>query len=66
MAQNTIGQSDSRIFRLTISLEQNDEIVWSFECQYKFMKDKSGLKNILVSMGENGNGQSGHRNILTL
>ena len=56
MAQNTIGQSDSRIFRLTISLEQNDEIIWSFECQYKFMKDKSWLKNILVGMGENGNG----------
>ena len=30
MGQNTLGQSDYRIFKSTISLEQNDEKVWFF------------------------------------
>ena len=43
--QNVPSQSDSKIFKSTISLEQNDEKVWFFACWYKFIEIKSWLKN---------------------
>ena len=41
MAQNTLGQSECRIPKSTISLELSDEISWFFACCYKFMEIKS-------------------------
>ena len=43
MGKNTLAQSDYRIFKSTISSEQNDEIGF-FACLYKSMKMKSWLK----------------------
>ena len=37
-------ESDCRIFKSTISLELNDEIVWFFVCLYKFVIYDSWLK----------------------
>ena len=45
MGQNALGQSEYRIFKSTISLEQNDEKGWFFACWYKFMENRSWLKN---------------------
>ena len=50
MGQNALDQSDCSIFKLTISLEQNDEKAWFFACWYRFMEIKSWLKNIRVVM----------------
>ena len=36
--KNAHGQSDCRIFKSTISLEQNDEKDWFFACWYKFIE----------------------------
>ena len=41
MAQNALGQSDYRIFKSTISLEQNDEKARFFACCYRFMENRS-------------------------
>ena len=35
MCQNILAQSDWRIFKSIISLEQNDEKLWFFACWYK-------------------------------
>ena len=32
IGQNALNQSDCKIFKLTLSLEQNDEKVWFFAC----------------------------------
>ena len=56
MAQNDLGQSDCRIFKSNISLEQNDEKAWFFACWYKFIEIKSWLENIGVGMVINGCG----------
>ena len=40
-------------FKSTLSLEQNDEVVWFFACWYKFLEIKSWLKNIAVGMAKN-------------
>ena len=63
MCQNGLGQSDCRIFKSTISLEQNDEKVWFFACWYRFMEIKSWLKNIRMSVVINGCVHSGYRNL---
>ena len=34
MGQNGLGQSDYRIFKSTISLEQNDEKAWKLEVDW--------------------------------
>ena len=36
--ENVHGQSDGRIFKSSISLEQNDEKDWFFACWYKFIE----------------------------
>ena len=46
MGQNALDQSDCSIFKLPMSLEQNDEKAWFFAWWYKFIKIKSCLKNI--------------------
>ena len=58
MGQNALGQSDYRIFKSTISLEQNDEKAWFFACWYRFMENRNWLKNIGVGVVKNGCGHS--------
>ena len=41
IGQNALNQSDCKIFKLTLSLEQNDEKVWFFACWYWFVEIKS-------------------------
>ena len=48
MGQNALSQPDCRIFKSTISLEQNNEKTWCFAFSYKFIEIKSWLKNIGV------------------
>ena len=54
MGQNVLGQSNCCIFKLTISLEQNDEKACFFACWCRFIEIKSWLKNIDVGMVKNG------------
>ena len=63
MGQNALGQSDCSIFKLTMSLEQNDEKAWFFANWYKFIEIKSWLKNIDVGMVKNEFGHSGVRTL---
>ena len=63
MSQNTFGQSDSRIFNSSVSLDQNYGIGWFFACWYKFMECKSWLKNNGVDVVKNGFGNSGFRTL---
>ena len=58
MGQNALGQSDYRIFKSTITLEQYDEKGWFFACWYRFMESRSWLKNIEVDVVKNGCGYS--------
>ena len=51
---NALGQSDYRIFKSTISLEQNDGKAWFFACWYRFMEMRSWLKNSGVGVVEYG------------
>ena len=44
ICQNVIGQSDYRIFKTTISLEQNNEKVWVFDIDTNSLKLKVGWK----------------------
>ena len=53
IGQNTLGQWDCRVFKSTISLEQNDEKAWSFAWWFKFFGIKTWLENIGVGMGIN-------------
>ena len=39
--QNALGQSDCRIFKSTVFLEENFEIALLFACLHKFMKIES-------------------------
>ena len=59
MDQNAFDQSDCSIFKLNISLEQNDEKAWFFGYWYRFIEITSWLKNIGVEMVKNGCGHSG-------
>ena len=63
MGQNVLGQSDCRIFKSTVSLEQNDEKAWFFTCWCRFVEIKSWSKNILVGMVKNEYGYSGLRTL---
>ena len=49
MDQNALGKSDYRIFKSTVSVEENDEKAWFFACWYKFMEIKSWSKNTVWS-----------------
>ena len=48
MDQNSLGQSDGKIFKSAIFLEQNEKHASVFVCWYKFIEIKSWLKNIGV------------------
>ena len=63
MGQNAVGQSDTKIFKSFISLEQNDEKAWFFVCWYISKEIKSWLKNIGAGIVLNGSGHSRHRNL---
>ena len=64
MGRNTLDQSDcSIIFKLTISLEQNDEKAWFFASWCRFIEIKIWLKNIGVGVVKNGCGHSGLRTL---
>ena len=54
MSQNALSQSDYRIFKSTISLEQNDEKAWIFACWYIFIESRSWLKNTGVCILKTG------------
>ena len=58
MGQNALGQSDYRIFKPAISLEQTDKKAWIFAWWYRVMESRSWLKNVGVSMVKNGYGHS--------
>ena len=51
--QSALGQSDCRIFKSTISLEQNDKIVQFFACWLNLIKMKSWLNNVQVCLVKN-------------
>ena len=59
MGQNVLNQLDCSIFKLTISLEQNDETAWFFAYWCRFIEIKSLLKNISMGVVRNGCGHSG-------
>ena len=61
LGQNALSQSDCRIFKSTITLEQNNEKAWFFVCLYKFIEIKGWLENIGVVVVKNGWGHSGLR-----
>ena len=61
MDQNALSQSHRRIFKLTISLEQNDKKPWLFACWYRFIEIKSWLKSMWVDLVKIGCGHSGLR-----
>ena len=65
MGQNALNQSDWSIdyFKLTISLQQNDEKVWFFAYWCRFIEIKSWLKNIGLGMVKIGCGHSGLRTL---
>ena len=63
MGQTALSQSDYRIFKSTISLEQNDEKAWIFACWYIFMESRSWLKNIGLGIFKNGYGHSALRTL---
>ena len=63
MGKNVFGQSDCRIFKSTVSLEENNERAYFFACWYIFMEIKSSLENIEVGMVKNRCGHSGHRTL---
>ena len=61
MGQNALDQSDCSIFKLTISLEQNDEKAWFFVYWCRFIEIKSWSKNSSMGMVKNGCGHFGLR-----
>ena len=63
MGQNALSQSDWKIFKSTISLEQNNEKARFFVCWYKFMEIKGWLENVGVGVVKNGCGHSGLRTL---
>ena len=63
MGQNAIGQSDCRIFELTVSPEHKYEKAWFFACWHRLMEIKSWLKNIGEGIVKNGCGHSGLRTL---
>ena len=63
MGQNALDQSDCSIFKLTISLKQNDEKTWIFVYWCRFIEIESCLKSIGLGMVKNGCRQSGLRTL---
>ena len=63
MGQNVLDESDYSIFKLTISLEQNNEKAWFFAYWCRFIEIKSWLKNIGVGVVKNGFGLSDLRTL---
>ena len=63
MGQNALDQSDCSIFKLTISLEQNDEKAWILAYWCRFIEIKSWLKNISMGVVKNGCDHSGLRTL---
>ena len=63
MGQNALNQSDCSIFKLTISLDKNDEKVWFFAYWCRFLETNNWLKNIGVGMAKN---ECGHFGLRTL
>ena len=63
MRQNALSLSDCSILKSTICLEQNDEVAWFFESEYKCMEIKSRLENIWTCIIKNGHGLLGHGRI---
>ena len=63
MCHNVLSQSDYRIFKLTISLEQNDQKAWFFAFCYILIEIESWLKNAGVGIVRNRCGQSGLRTL---
>ena len=61
IGQNGIGQSDCRVLKWTLTLEQSHEKAWFFVSSYKFIEIKSWLKNIGVGVVIRGSIHSGHR-----
>ena len=59
IGQNAVSQSDCRIFKLTISLEQNDKKYCFFALWYRSMEIKSESINIVGGMVKNGCSHSG-------
>ena len=53
MGHNAYGRSDCRIFKSTVSLEENDEKARFFACWYRFMEIKSWSKSIVVGVVRN-------------
>ena len=66
MGQNTVGQSDCRIFELTISLEQNDKKAWFLAYWYRLIKIKGWMTNIWVGIFKNRFGHSRLRTLLAV
>ena len=60
---NALRQSNCRIFKLNISLKQNDEKAWFFACWYRYMEIKNWLRNIRVGVVKNGCVHSGPRTL---
>ena len=58
MGQNALRQSDYRIFKSTISYEQNNEKVLLFACWCRFMENRSLLENIGIDVAKNVYGYS--------
>ena len=54
MAQNAFSQSDCRIFKLAISLEQIDEKAWFFACWYRFKEIKIGWEILWQALSKVG------------
>ena len=63
MGQNALDQSDCSIFKLTISLEQNDEKARFFVYWSRFIEIKGWLKSVGVGLVKNGCGYSGLRTL---
>ena len=63
MGQNALKQSNCSIFKLTVSLEQNDEKAWIFAYWRRFIEIKNWLKNIDVGVVRNSCGHSGLRTL---
>ena len=61
MGQTALNQSDGIIFKLTISLKQNDEKAWFFVYWCRFIEIKSWSKNSSMGMVKNGCGHFGLR-----
>ena len=61
--KNVLCQSDCRIFKSTLALEQNDEKARFLACWYWFMEIKSRLKNLEVGMVKNKCGHFGLRTL---